>query len=236
MVIAGDLTQRAKPRQFRQAREWVNAMTVPTLAVPGNHDVPMYRAWERVFTPFGAYRKHFSADLEPGFEDDELFVIGINSAFNWTIKDGRVSAAQLRRVEHQLAAAPSGKTLVVVVHHELIPAPRFGSQKVLTNAKELVSLLAAAGVRLVLSGHLHQAYCALAESYYPGIGGSMVVVHSGTTTSSRGRGCERGRNTCFWIEVETEQVRPTVLEWDRRHAEFAARVTHHFPAPACPGL
>jgi 3',5'-cyclic AMP phosphodiesterase CpdA len=183
----------------------------------------MYRVWERVFAPFGAYSRHFSSDLEPTFEDDEIFVAGINSANNWTIKDGRLSPARISRLADRLAAAPAGKTRIAVVHHELIPAPRFGSQKVLTNAERLVEVLAAQGVALVLSGHLHQAYSALAESYYPDLGSKMIVVHSGTTTSSRGRGCERGRNTGFWIEVAPQRLRVVGLEWDAAQRRFVER-------------
>lgn len=235
VVIAGDLTQRAKPREFQQAREWVDRLTCPSVAVPGNHDVPMYRFWERLFSPYGAYRRYFSAELEPEFEDDELFVVCINSAYNWTIKDGRVGGARLRRAAARLAAAPEGKTRVAVVHHELIPAPRFGSQKVLTNAESLVKILAAAGVELVLSGHLHQAYCALAETYYPSLGQQMVVAHSGTATSSRGRGCERGRNTAYWIEMSLGFTKLTKLEWDAEGATFAPSEVHEFPRHSAMG-
>lgn len=232
VVVAGDLTQRAKPYQFREARQWVDALAAPSIAVPGNHDVPMYRVWERVFAPYGAYRKHFASDLEPTFEDDEMFVVGINSAYNWTIKDGRVSTARLRQVESQLAAAPEGKIRVAVVHHELIPAPRFGSQKVLSNAERLVEVLAAGKVQLVLSGHLHQAYAALAESYHPGVGAAMLIAHSGTTTSSRGRGCERGRNTGYWLEIETGRVRLVGLEWDAASRRFVEQAVHNYSLDA----
>lgn len=230
VVVAGDLTQRAKPREFAQVRQWIDSMAVPTLAVPGNHDVPMYRFWERLFSPYGAYRKHFSANLEPVIEDDELFVIGINSAFNWTVQGGRVTPRRIRNLERQLAAAPEGKTIVAVVHHDLIPPPRFGSQQVAVNAASLVRVLASGGVRLVLSGHEHQSYCALAESYYPGVGATMVVAHSGTMTSDRGRGCERDRNTGFWIEIDAGWVRLVTLEWDRDRGEFRERLSHEFPA------
>jgi 3',5'-cyclic AMP phosphodiesterase CpdA len=231
VVVAGDLTQRAKPGQFREARRWVDAMAAPALAVPGNHDVPMYRFWERLFVPFGAYRKNYDADLEPAFEDEEVFVLGINSAHNWTIKDGRVSPRRIREVEKRLAAVVPGKARIAVVHHELIPAPRFGSQKVLSNGERLVAALDRAGVRLVLSGHLHQAYCGLAETYYPGLGGDLVVAHSGTTTSSRGRGCERGRNTGHWIELDGGAVRVRRLEWDAAAGRFTERGVQEFAVP-----
>ena len=44
VVLSGDLTQRAKPRQFAEARRWVDRIAahgLPTLTVPGNHDVPL---------------------------------------------------------------------------------------------------------------------------------------------------------------------------------------------------
>jgi 3',5'-cyclic AMP phosphodiesterase CpdA len=45
VVLSGDLTQRAKPEQFRQARRFVDRFPAPALVVPGNHDVPLYRFW-----------------------------------------------------------------------------------------------------------------------------------------------------------------------------------------------
>src|ERR1700728_3239791 len=77
VVVSGDLTQRAKPAQFRAAREFVDRIPVLTLVVPGNHDVPMYRGLflERIFAPFQAYRRCFSADLEPILRDDEMLVV-----------------------------------------------------------------------------------------------------------------------------------------------------------------
>ncbi len=228
VVVAGDLTQRAKPRQFREARAWVDEIDAPTLAVPGNHDVPMYRFWERIFVPFGAYRKNFSPDLEPSLDDGELFVVGVNSAFNWTIKDGRVSAAQIQRVVEQFAAAPAGRFKIAVVHHELAPAPRFGAQKALANAEPLVAALSAGGVELVLSGHLHQSYALRAEAYYPGASPGMVLAYSGTTTSSRGRGCERGRNTGYWIEIEDDSIALHTLVWQPESLEFSTWSSHRY--------
>ena len=94
VAVSGDLTQRAKPYQFVEAREFVDRIPVPTIAVPGNHDVPMYRFWERLLAPYGAYRKHFAQELEPVVRDDEMLVVGVNTAHNWTIKDGRITRSR----------------------------------------------------------------------------------------------------------------------------------------------
>jgi predicted phosphodiesterase len=90
VVLSGDLTQRAKPEQFRQARRFVDRMPVPTLVVPGNHDVPLYRFWERIFDPLGSYRRHFSEELEPILRDERMILVGINTAHGWTLKEGRI--------------------------------------------------------------------------------------------------------------------------------------------------
>jgi 3',5'-cyclic AMP phosphodiesterase CpdA len=229
VVLSGDLTQRAKPEQFRQARAFVDQLPVPSLVVPGNHDVPMYRVWERVFAPYGAYRKYFSPELEPIWEDDELFVLGINTAFNWTIKDGRITLRRLREVAARLAAIDERRAKIVVAHHHLIPPPTFGSQQVLRNAYEAIDVFSRAGVDLILSGHLHQAYIGSSEEFYPLGRLPVVIVHSGTTTSNRGRGSERDKNTCNWIVIEERRITVSQLRWHRELGRFAEHSRHYYP-------
>jgi 3',5'-cyclic AMP phosphodiesterase CpdA len=229
VAISGDLTQRAKPWQFRQARAFVDRLAAPAIVVPGNHDVPMYRFWERVFRPYGAYRKHFAAELEPVVEDDEMLVVGINSAHNWTVKDGRIRSSRLRQVAAMLEAAPSGQAKIVVVHHELVPAPRFDTQSVLSGSREAVEVFARRGVELVLAGHLHQSYVMPSEAFYPLGQRPFMIIHAGTTTSHRGRGSERRRYTCNWVRIEGDEIAVSHLGWDADAGGFMVRSRHHFP-------
>ena len=232
VVISGDLTQRAKPRQFLEARSFVDRIHrshVPTLVVPGNHDVPMYRVWERVFDPFGAYRSHFSRELEPVYRDREMLVIGINTAFNWTIKGGRITSRRLREVGELLAAAPLGQFRVVVPHHDLIPPPGVSRRRVLANARRAMELFSAAGVDLVLSGHQHQTYIGTSEELYPQGRSPVIVVHSGTTTSSRGRGGERHLNTCNRIEFDARSLVVSHFGWQPGLGRFAEQSRHWYP-------
>ncbi|MCP3961821.1 MAG: metallophosphoesterase [bacterium] len=229
VVISGDLTQRARPEQFREARAFVDRLAVPSLTVPGNHDVPMYRFWERLLTPFGAFRRHFATDLEPTYEDDEMLVVGVNTAFNWTIKDGRVTASGLRRLQRLLERGADSRARIVVAHHQLVPPPRFDSQRVLRGAHRMVDLLADAGVELVLSGHLHQSWIGTTEAYYPSGRRPVLLLHSGTSTSSRGRGSERGRNTCNWIRLDDGEIEISNFGWDAEGDRFLERSRHRFP-------
>jgi 3',5'-cyclic AMP phosphodiesterase CpdA len=231
VVVSGDLTQRAKPEQFREARAWVDRIPVPTLVVPGNHDVPMYRHFflDRIFTPFTAYRRHFSPEMEPVYQDEELFVVGINTAFNWTIKDGRIRLRRLLQLGELFERAPEPIFKVAVAHHHLIPPPNFGSQRVLGNAYEAIDLFSQVGVDLILSGHLHQAYIGSSEEFYPKGRPPVVILHSGTTTSSRGRGGEREKNTCNWIEVDSESMVVSHLRWHWDLNRFAEHSRHWYP-------
>lgn len=233
VVISGDLTQRARPEQFRAAREFADRLPVPSIAVPGNHDVPLWRVWERAFDPFGAYAQHFSADLEPVYRDDELLVVGINSAFNWTRKDGRIRLKRLIEVRDLFAATPESTFKVVVVHHHLIPPPNFGSQRVIANAYEAIDLFSRAGVDLVLSGHQHQSFIASSEEFYPVGRPPVLIVHTGTTTSSRGRAAEREKNTCNWIEVDQKKIVVSQLRWHHDLERFAEQARHLYPRQEC---
>jgi 3',5'-cyclic AMP phosphodiesterase CpdA len=229
VVVSGDLTQRAKPEQFRQARAWVDRIPVATLAVPGNHDVPMYRFWERIFAPFGAYRNHFSSDLEPVFQDEELLVVGVNTAYNWTWKDGRITLRRLLGLADLFEQAPDHLLKVVVAHHHLIPPPNFGTQRVLANAYEAIDLFSQAGVDLILSGHQHQAYIGNSEEFYPKGRPPVVILHSGTTTSNRGRGGEREKNTCNWVAADERSIAVSHLRWHTELRRFAEHSRHWYP-------
>lgn len=239
VILSGDLTQRAKPRQFEEARAFVDALPVPSLCVPGNHDVPMYRVWERVFAPYGAYRRHFAEEMEPVFEDEELLAVGVNTAFNWTVKDGRFSRASLRRLAAIFEAAPAEKIKLVVAHHHLVPPPRFATQRVTSGAFEALRLFAHYGVELVFSGHLHQTWIGNSEEYYPGGGRAVRLLHSGTSCSARGRGCERKRQTCNWVRIGPGTVEIDHLLLAEEGGGFEIKSRHLYPrlggTPLAPG-
>ncbi len=202
VVVSGDLTQRARPAQFRQARRFLRGLGPPFLAVPGNHDVPMYRVWERLLDRYGAYRRHFSPDLEPGFQDAELQVVGFNTAFNLTIEDGRFTPCQLAAVNERFrrdgSTETNGRVRIAVAHHPLAALPELMGWRTARRSREALTAFAAAGVDIVLAGHVHAAAVGLA----PDCERRLWLVHSGTSTSRRGRGTERGRNTCNLITLD----------------------------------
>ncbi len=219
IVVSGDLTLRAKPRQFRAARSFVAELEgiAPVVAVPGNHDVPLYRVWERLFAPFGAWRRHFDRDLEPVYRDAELLVVGVNTAQAWAVKGGRIRRRRLAEVDALLAAAPAALFRIVVAHHHLIRPPGVHCEHPAWGASAAIGRWASAEVDLVLSGHLHQTL-----ELRPAGAGGLLALHTGTTCSSRGRGPEAGRNSLHWIEIGSATCRVDRHFWDRASGRFEA--------------
>jgi hypothetical protein len=74
----------------------------PQIIVPGNHDVPLYNIFQRFLEPLDKYRRYITDDLEPFYADDEIAVLGINTARSLTIKDGRVNEQQVARIRERL--------------------------------------------------------------------------------------------------------------------------------------
>jgi len=233
VVLSGDLTQRAKPKQFQEARRFVDRLPAPTLVVPGNHDVPLYRLWERTLSPFRAYQKYFAHEMEPVWQDEELLLVGINTAHGWTLKEGRVVLSRLRQVTEIIQSAPAHLFKVVVAHHHLTPPPRFGTQTVARNAYQAIAAFSEAGVDVVLSGHQHQTYVTTSEEFYPSGRAPVLILHAGTTTSSRGRGSELDKNTFNWISVDEKSLRFSHYHWEASLHEFVEISRHAYPRRSC---
>jgi 3',5'-cyclic AMP phosphodiesterase CpdA len=183
VVLAGDITQRARPAQFRAAKAFVDRLRAPVLAVPGNHDIALFDLWARLTRPYARYARVFGADLEPVHSSPELLVVGVNTTRAWRHKNGEVSSEQIERVASLLSAASPQQLRVVVVHQ---PAA-------VTRARDRVSLLrghqaalqawSVAGADLVLGGHIHLPFTLAPQ----GLVRRLWVLQAGTAVSSRTR-------------------------------------------------
>ena len=106
IFMSGDLTQRARRAQFGAARAFVDKLgETPTLIVPGNHDIPLFNLFARVFHPYANHQRVFGRELEPVYESPELLVIALNTTRPYRHKDGEVSMQQIKRVAERLERA-----------------------------------------------------------------------------------------------------------------------------------
>ncbi len=117
VVVSGDLTQRARSQQFKEAREFLDKLPFPQIIVPGNHDVPLHNVFARFVQPLDKYREFITNDLEPFYADEEVAILGINTARSFTIKDGRINETQIAAMRDRLCPYPDEMVKIIVTHH-----------------------------------------------------------------------------------------------------------------------
>ncbi|MEA1013821.1 metallophosphoesterase [Sphingosinicella sp. LY1275] len=217
VVISGDFTQRARVKQYEMACAFVDrieASGLPVLAVPGNHDVPLYDVVRRFARPLHRYKRFIDDDLCPWFETDHLAVLGINTARSLTIKDGSISLEQMAIIRERFRDVPEGKTRILVTHHPLFAMP-IGDEgeltKVVKRHTDALTAVAEAGVHILLAGHFHRTYASSAREMVE-TAGPALVVQAGTATSTRLRGEEL--QSFNWIEAAPQRIDLQVLRWD----------------------
>ncbi|ALM82932.1 metallophosphoesterase [Bordetella sp. N] len=185
VVLSGDITQRARARQFAAARQFVSELGFPVLAIPGNHDIPLFNIAARLFNPYGGYKRAMGVTLEPVFSSDALLVIGLNTTRPGRHKNGEVSQRQVERVCARLRQARPGQLRMVVVHQPVRAIVDTDVSNLLIGRELAVPAWVAAGADLVLGGHIHLPYVvplgAATER-------RAWVVQAGTALSHRVRG------------------------------------------------
>jgi 3',5'-cyclic AMP phosphodiesterase CpdA len=209
IVISGDLTQRAKRREYRIAKQLLERLPeVPLVVTPGNHDVPLWRVWERVATPHRNWREAFPGELDTVTRVPGATFVALNSsAPRRAIVNGRLGPAQLRLAERAFAAAPPGDLRVLVVHHHFAPTAEGDGGRPLPGARSHARAFEAMGVDLVLGGHVHRTHVhTSADLFGEGAQAGVPFVACGTTTSCRGRGPERGWNSLNLIRAGTDEI------------------------------
>jgi len=230
LVISGDFVQRADfDEQWAAAKTLIAALPHPQLAVPGNHDVPLFNAHLRLLNPLGRYRRHICRELNPVFELPGLVVVGASTAHGLTSDGGRLSHGQAQRLRATLARFPDSICKVVVWHHPVVNPPGLHKSRAMAGAEAAVRLLDECEVELLLCGHVHVSYVGNTLDVVRDLRQGTIICQSGTTTSRRGYGREQGKNSCNLIEVEDKAVRISHLTYLEDAGRFVPVAEYAFP-------
>ena len=243
VIVSGDLTQRARRGQFRDARDFLAALPQPQIVVPGNHDVPLYNVALRFADPLANYRRYITDDLEPYYRDDEIAVAGINTARSLTFKGGRINERQVARVRERLCALPENVARVIVTHHPFDMPEGHVEADLVGRARMAMEAFVACGADVIASGHLHVSHTTHTAIRYKLPGRSALVVQAGTATSTRERGEPNSFNV---LAIERARVSVERRVWRAADGAFVPAAPEVFdrtaegwerstpPAPASP--
>ena len=238
VIISGDLTQRAKREQFVSAKQFLDRLPKsPQLVIPGNHDVPLYRIYDRLFRPLALYQEIITAELNPVLKIRGAVIAGLDSTAPRTaISNGQIFKWQLDACEQAFCDVPSDHARIVVAHHHFAPAPDYLHDSNMPKAKRAIERFADLKVDMILGGHLHRAYIGNSLDFYPGShrDRGIIIAQCGTTTSRRGRGREREKNSLNQIEIWANKITITHYVYFHESGDFESISRHSFRRGSLP--
>lgn len=201
VLLTGDITQRARRAQFRAAKKFTRRLSMPIIAVPGNHDIPLYNVFARIFYPYWGFKKLFKNQLEKDFFHGDIQVIGLNSTSRWRHVQGDFS---LPRIRARFEAHNKCKIRIAAFHHPMDCAQHVDDKNLLRGREETMQIFDHAKVDLIVGGHIHDPFVTLSDRRYPNIQRRMILTVAGTCLSWRTRA--GAPNSFNLIDVDTKDV------------------------------
>ena len=224
VAISGDLTQRARSYQFQQARSFLDALPKPQIVVPGNHDIPLHNLFARFVEPLTKYKRYITDDLQPVYEDEEVAIVGVNTARSLVFKGGRINETQVSRLRDKFCSLRNEVVKVVVTHHPFDLPEGHDERDLVGRAKMAMTGLAECGADLFLAGHLHISHTGHTKRYNIH-GYSALVVQAGTATSTR----ERGEVNSFnLLRIAHPAITVERFAWNASTTSFAVSTVEEF--------
>lgn len=178
VIMTGDLTMRARRREFEAAAKWLEDLNRPVTVEVGNHDLPYFNPWARFVTPYKRYEA-LERMIERPLDIKGVSIVPLKTTarfqfrLNWS--KGHVSRRSLSETLAGIEAAPDGNLILIACHHPLVEAGT-RSKALTRNGPEALTTLASAGAHGVLTGHVHDPF----EMAHPTPTGSIQLIGAGT--------------------------------------------------------
>jgi 3',5'-cyclic AMP phosphodiesterase CpdA len=228
-ILSGDITQRARRAEFAAAASFLDCLAIPVMALPGNHDIPLFNVAGRVLTPYGNYRRALQTPLMPEFENAQMLALGVNTTRWYRHTDGEVSPQQIEQVCTRLRAAAPSQLRVVVTHQPVHVIVKRDEHNLLHGHRQAIEAWSAAGADLILGGHIHLPYTRNLREHYPQLPRTTWCVQAGTAVSRRVR--FEAPNSVNLIDYEADARRCRLQRWDFDDASGEFRLYSETPMP-----
>jgi 3',5'-cyclic AMP phosphodiesterase CpdA len=178
ICVTGDLTMRARQREFRAACNWISSLGPPVTVEVGNHDMPYFNLFERFTNPYRRFRAIESL-LERQLYLPGVAIVPLKTTtraqwrFPWS--NGWVTDRALAETLAAIDALPAGQQVIVTAHHPLTERDPKG-KRLTINGTAAMEALAKRGVLAILTGHVHDAF----DILQPTPAGRLRMIGAGT--------------------------------------------------------
>lgn len=181
LMVSGDITQRARRKEFIAAKDFLNALPWPKLIISGNHDVPAFNLVDRFINPWRKWHRYMGFELESVRKGPGYIGIGINTArrsgslLDWS--RGRINEDQTEVIAEQLQTADPDALRLVVAHHPFWLPEKYKNRRIIGGRDQALAVMRQAGVDIILGGHVHSAFTKIMAG--------IIICHAGSAISNR---------------------------------------------------
>ncbi|MFC4293890.1 metallophosphoesterase family protein [Novosphingobium tardum] len=178
VLVTGDLTMRARHREYAAACRWISSLGPPVTVEVGNHDMPYFNLIERFVDPYRRFRGIESL-IERDIDLPGVSIVSLKTTaraqwrFHWS--NGWVTPKALRETLDAIDALPSDRRVLVTAHHPLTERDPNG-RRLTINGAHAMEELARRKVSAILTGHVHDAFDLFAET----ASGPLRMIGAGT--------------------------------------------------------
>lgn len=209
VIVSGDITQRARSKEFRAASDFLDALSAEAkLVIPGNHDIPLFNIVARLFSPYAGYKRALGA-RESVWIGQHLGVIGFDATSPLRHTRGALDPAdmehKIRKLRQRLRP---DAILIACTHQPLHTAWPEDNEEVLIRAEQTAHVFSELNVDMVLSGHVHVPLRTTTQNVFPSLARHFILAGAGSAVSNRIRpGAPNSFNT---ISVGTQDKVRTI--------------------------
>lgn len=219
VVLSGDITQRARASQFAAARAFCDSLSVPVLSVPGNHDIPLYHALDRLARPYNNYKRYFGA-REWFSQHGGLGIVGFDATSPLRHTRGKLTATHVEKKLKAAREAAPDAMLIAVVHQPVMVAWPEDTDEILINASAVSDVFSRYRVAAVLSGHVHVPLLAYSDTVFPYAKPTFLHSGAGTATSWRVRPTAPNSFTVLDCDIAQQTITAHIHVYDSVQTAF----------------
>lgn len=179
VIVAGDVTHRGRSAEFTRARAFLDRIDSPWIAVPGNHDVPLFDLVKRLTRPYRNWHRFIGREMFVTRDIGRIRVIAVNTVDPLAWQRGLIRPALTDRI---IDAMDHDRVNVVVMHHPLQQRPEVDKELMRGGPHALIRL-EDAGAAIVISGHIHR----WEADWFLNLpqGRPLMQIHAGTALCDR---------------------------------------------------